>query len=154
MTLSLKSYMTLLCFWLALYIILSFISSSFADLNSFFCVCMCACFIPFQRISTSFFKAISMLILCILSIVDTVITVFPFSWNWSLLCFTQVFKLFLCWWTWLSLPCQNFHERVFLIGVLLLLPWRFVGGFVLELMCIFFIKFIRVKWFISHYQDG
>ena len=122
-----------------LYFFFFYWSSSFFFLFFFFCM-----FYTISKKTTSFFKAISGLILCIPS-VDTVITVLSFSWNWSLLCFRQVFKLFLCWWTWLSLPYQNFHERIFLIWVLLLLPLRFAGGFLLELMCILFIKFIRVS---------
>ena len=94
-----------------------------------------------------------MLTPCFPSIADTVFNEFPFNWNWSILFVTNVFKLSLCWWmrTWFSLPYQNFRGRVFLIGVLLLLPLKCIGGFVLELMYIFFIKFYLSKSHSTHW---
>ena len=132
-----------------LYIILSYISSFFIDPYPF--LFFLFCFILFQRILTSFFRATSLLTPCFASSADTVFTDFPFNWNWSLLFVTNVFKLSLCWWTWCSLPYQKLRERVFLIGVLLFLPLKFIGGFVLELMCTFFIKFYQSKSHSTHW---
>ena len=94
-----------------------------------------------------------MLTLCFPCIADTVFNDFPFNWNCSILFVTNFFKLFLCWWTWtwFFLPYQNFRGKVFLIGVLLLLPLKFIGGFVLELMYIFFIKFYLSKFHSTHW---